>query len=403
MWYDLVILGLLAFCTIRGMRRGFVWQLAGIAGLVLAFLFAETLSPVIAPIIGVEPPLNRWIAMFIIYIGASFVSFAIARSMHSALEKAKFVEFDRHLGGIFGFVKGTAFALLITFFAVTLSEAARPTVLNSRAGYVAAVVMWQLQPIMPEGLANILDPYLENFDRPPRATETDGETIIADGSGSGTPGSGSSGDNFGTPPQTPIDRIPGGKDSDFGALPEAKPSPAKNDLRREFESYLAASASRFGVRVLEDFRDRFARSAPTERERLVRDLRATPANVGSVESIFRAWAGVSESVAPPAKPNSASIAEQNRKLLGEIAAVYSDSPKIRDSIINEAQQRFSGVDPSVAQTVLKDWKSDLLDIRPDPDPGTDLATPLEARITRHGRAVESASPKVADGKRKRRT
>ncbi len=81
MWYDILVLGILVVALLRGAIKGFVWQLASIAALVLCFVFAETASVAMAPYIGVEPPLNRWIAMFVLYIVCSLISFAIARRL----------------------------------------------------------------------------------------------------------------------------------------------------------------------------------------------------------------------------------------------------------------------------------------------------------------------------------
>ena len=121
MWYDLLILAIIIFAAIRGAMKGFVWQLATIAALVLCFLFATPLSLALAPAIGVQPPLNRWIALAVIYALFSLLAFGGARMLREGIEKAKFVEYDRHLGSVFGLLKGVVIALVLTFFAVTLS------------------------------------------------------------------------------------------------------------------------------------------------------------------------------------------------------------------------------------------------------------------------------------------
>lgn len=166
MWYDLVILGILILATIHGAVRGFVWQLAGIAGVVLCFAFSGTLSPWLAPYIQVDPPLNRWIAMLILYLAFSFAAFVVARQIRGWLERVRLVEYDRHLGAVFGFVKGAAFALVLTFFLVTLSQRARSQIFTSMSGQVAAVVMDRLHPVMPVELHDVLEPYIHRLDRP---------------------------------------------------------------------------------------------------------------------------------------------------------------------------------------------------------------------------------------------
>ncbi|MGH7127321.1 MAG: CvpA family protein [Planctomycetaceae bacterium] len=166
MWYDLIVVAVLIFAAYRGAMKGFVWQLATIAALVLCFLFAESASLVLAPYIPAEPPLNRWVAMFLLYLLFSFLCFSLAKGLQGWIEKAKFTEYDRHLGGVFGLVKGMAFALVMTFFVVTLSEKTRGHILHTYSGTAAAIVMDRLHPVMPDELHDVLEPYIHQLDRP---------------------------------------------------------------------------------------------------------------------------------------------------------------------------------------------------------------------------------------------
>src|SRR5579863_10257347 len=131
MWYDLITLIILMYSMFRGAMKGIVWQLATIAALLMCFFFAGTGSMILAPFIRVEEPLNRWIAMFVLYLIFSFISFGVARGLHEMIEKMKIEALDRHLGAILGLVKGGMFSIFLTFFLVTLSHAARETVINS--------------------------------------------------------------------------------------------------------------------------------------------------------------------------------------------------------------------------------------------------------------------------------
>ena len=125
MWYDLLTLGILMYAMFRGAMKGVVWQLATIAALLMCFFFSGSLSHVVAPFIRVEEPLNKWIAMLVLYLGFSFVSFGVARVMHEAIENMRIEALDRHLGALLGLVKGAMFSMFLTFFLVTLSHSAR--------------------------------------------------------------------------------------------------------------------------------------------------------------------------------------------------------------------------------------------------------------------------------------
>ncbi|QDT66023.1 CvpA family protein [Calycomorphotria hydatis] len=378
MWYDLAVVALLVFCIARGAARGFIWQVAGIAGLLLSFLFAESLSPIIAPLIAVKPPLNRWIAMFLIYIGASFVSFAVARSLRQGIEKWKFEEYDRHLGMVFGFLKGAGFAMLITFFSVTLSDWARPYVMKSYSGYAAAYVMWNVQPVMPEELAGVLDPYLKNFDPP--LHDSDG--------------------GFGEVPFIVKDED---KDNelpfDFPEFPSTN-NTSENNPGKLFEQMISNMASKWGSQMIERVRKTFEQVPEDRRSGFVQELNQVTQDERGVESLLRLWAPDSskpstsnplqnDDFAPlpeyPSLPDEKSVTTNNEtvdSLLHQIAEVYSDNENAQRSIISEAQRHLSSVPDQIVKPVLADWKADLLDQRPDPDPDTDLGTPLDVRISR---------------------
>ncbi|MEZ5951612.1 MAG: CvpA family protein [Planctomycetaceae bacterium] len=164
MWYDLVCLVILGLSAWRGVVKGFIWQLASIAGILLCFVFAESFSLIAAPLTGLEPPLSRWVSILVLYILGSFGAFAFAKIVQAGLEKIKFQDYDRHLGAMFGLAKGACLCLVLSFFMFTLSPGTRDTVVLSNAGYASAVLFHQIDPVMPAGLHDILAPYVVGFD-----------------------------------------------------------------------------------------------------------------------------------------------------------------------------------------------------------------------------------------------
>jgi membrane protein required for colicin V production len=159
MIYDGLILLILVLAAWRGAARGLAWQVAWIGGIVLCFLFATPLSLFVTPHIRLDPPLNRWVAMLVIYMAFSFGCFAIARTLRGWLEEARFQEFDKHLGAILGLAKGVAIAFVLTFFLLGLSETARAYILKTNSGYAAAAIFRKLHPIMPREIEHVLERY----------------------------------------------------------------------------------------------------------------------------------------------------------------------------------------------------------------------------------------------------
>ena len=161
MWYDLIVFLILAYSAYKGALKGVVWQFAAIGGIILCFAFSEPLSLLVTPYISLEPPLDRWVAMLLFYLVFSFLSFFIARQLKSWIERKRFDEYDRHLGALFGFAKGTIFCLVLTFFLGPMTYGSmRTSVLSSFSGRVAVQVMHTLAPLLPDGLTDVIAPYL---------------------------------------------------------------------------------------------------------------------------------------------------------------------------------------------------------------------------------------------------
>jgi membrane protein required for colicin V production len=301
------------------------------------------LSQAIAPYITVKPPLNRWLAMFGLYIFFSFLSFAAARSLKKWIDKAQFEEYDRHLGSIFGFVKGLVFVLVMTFFGFTLSQQmpeARFAIFHSQTGKIAAVIMDRLHPVMPKELHDVLEPYIHSLDRPGLDLQHAHDEDDHD------KGHSHSGNDL-----EPIEAPP------FLSAPrrgENDPPP--------FESLTGRDTKRPNDPTFPDFFD-----PPYP-------LPTVPALPGS--NSIRPANGTREN-----RDNSRA---EREKLLNEVASVLAEKPDAQQAIVTEIENSLTGLPDEIKLIVVKDWYTDLLvyDPNADPDRETDLSTPFDTRILR---------------------
>src|SRR5262245_3171484 len=69
--YDLVMLAVLGAATIFGFWKGLAWQIASLASLVVSYFLALKFADRIAPMVSQHAPWNKFLAMLIIYAGAS--------------------------------------------------------------------------------------------------------------------------------------------------------------------------------------------------------------------------------------------------------------------------------------------------------------------------------------------
>lgn len=434
--FDLFICVILLFTTIRGAAKGVAWQLAGIGALVLCFMFATPLSLTLAPMIKLAPPLNRWVAMLGIYLVFSFGTFAIARGFREALEKAKFVEFDRHMGALFGLFKGALIALVITFFSVAMSQQAREYILKTYTGYAAAHIMNALDPIMPKELHAILEPYIHGLDAVDPKLERDREDfhneleVDANGDPLATPRNSRTGYRPATDesedgtPRDPFQADAGQDDSPLND-PNAPPTTAPTFLE-EAEQLLRripGLAAKVAPAVKQQVVKAMQNTLSEHRDELVDQLKQAP-SPEHVSSVARAWQNgrptrkpiinpISDDDAPdegfsdrpitnrpiagrpqPQIPgrgplnsperliDDEDLRPQRQELLQGIARVFSSQPGQQARKMTEIETVLLGLPDPIAIGALSDWLSDLRGDDPDPDPETDVSTLLNVRIAR---------------------
>lgn len=163
--YDLVMVAVLLGATALGFMKGMARQVASLASLVASYFVALHASPIVAPYIDQPEPLNRFIAMLLLYLLASLAIWLICRRVLQFIERMQLKEFDRQLGGVLGAAKGVLLCLAITFFTVTLSAHGRETVLSSRSGHYIAKLMTQAEAVMPKELDAVLNPYRHELEQ----------------------------------------------------------------------------------------------------------------------------------------------------------------------------------------------------------------------------------------------
>jgi membrane protein required for colicin V production len=140
------------------------WQIASLASLTLSYVAAMQFGPALAPHIAAEAPWNKFGGMLVVYLGTSLAIWIAFRAVAAFIDRVKLEEFDRQVGALFGAAKGVLFCLCITFFAVSLSTYAREEIMKTKSGHAAAWLMDKAEPIIPEELHVMLEPYIHELD-----------------------------------------------------------------------------------------------------------------------------------------------------------------------------------------------------------------------------------------------
>ncbi len=377
---DLVALAVLLYCAFKGATRGLLSQLSWVIALLLCFKFSGQLAPAIEPMIGVAPPLKQWLAMLAVYVGLCGVSFVVAGMLSSWMAKAKIIDFDKHLGGILGFVKGVVICMTVMFFAITMSPAMRQIVSQTYSGYAAALILQNsrfLIPLLPENAVPTVQNVIDNFNRSlqggnddlmgakPAVAESFESDSVKGGSAAGTEAGFDLSDLF-------TKNLPGGTST--GATEKNAPGkePSLEDLLRQVPASLRQGLTDQAMNILRN-------SSAEDKQRLLNQLSDSVPH--DARSILTDFFSASTSVNGQGSIGSSSIPQSGRiesSLLNEIAGFYPDEA----NIIQRSKVFLAGVPETVRQKVVEDWHSDAMGLYSDPDPATDFNTPIDDRILR---------------------
>jgi uncharacterized membrane protein required for colicin V production len=166
MWLDGCAVLVIAIAAWKGAAKGAVWQLAVLGSIAGCILIAGETTPHIEQQIPLAQPIKHWVALAAVYAGISLVVFLLARTIRGWLEKAKFVEYDRHWGAILGAIKGVILVLAITCLLLIIAPSTHTMIKESVTGAVTNQTVQYTAPMLPEKLANALKKALNSTDQP---------------------------------------------------------------------------------------------------------------------------------------------------------------------------------------------------------------------------------------------
>ncbi len=178
--YDILMLAVLVGLAVLGAWKGVAWQIAALSSLVVSWIVAVRFGTTLAPLVSDNEPWNKFIAMLLLYLGTSLAIWSFFRLIKGMIDRVQLKDFDRQMGALFGLVKGVLWCLLITFFAVTLSETSRQWVLQSKSGYYTALLIQHGTPILPEDVRNLLGKYIKQLDEGLEGADSDGLIVNTD-------------------------------------------------------------------------------------------------------------------------------------------------------------------------------------------------------------------------------
>lgn len=155
---DLISLALLVIFLIRGVWKGFVWQMAGLVSLIGGMVAANKLSPKVAPKLHENFAIFREhdnadviTSYFLIFVAVMLVVLVLARALKGLIDRLRLNSYDRLLGGLFGGLKAVAvIVLVISVLTMFESTLVNDHIAKAYTGKVADFAVKKSGPLFPE-------------------------------------------------------------------------------------------------------------------------------------------------------------------------------------------------------------------------------------------------------------
>ncbi len=163
--YDIFMLIIFLSAVLFGYWKGLAWQIASMASIFISYLVALNFSAPLARFIGVEAPMNKFIAMLILFLGTSLIVWLIFGRVRESIKKMHLKSFDRQIGALMGAAKGVLLCMVVTMFAVTLlGDNTRASIFYSRSGGYITRGIDKLTSMVPQEFHGVIGPYIERYE-----------------------------------------------------------------------------------------------------------------------------------------------------------------------------------------------------------------------------------------------
>lgn len=157
-FFDIGALITLGTFFLLGRSKGFAWQVAGIASLILGYIAARIFSAPLSAALELGSGLGSFVSWLIIYILVATGVYLIARGFKRSLKEKELDELDKHLGGVLGLLKGGLLVFLVSLVGLTLLPQYRPKLLATITGKITARIVKILEDNFPEASREAVDP-----------------------------------------------------------------------------------------------------------------------------------------------------------------------------------------------------------------------------------------------------
>ncbi len=166
-WFDIVLIVILLWSAIAGLRAGLARVIIGlvatVAGFLAGFWFYGIVAAKLAPWVS-TPAVADVFAFFIIFVGVIVLGALIGALVSRLFRWIGLSWFNHMLGGLAGFLRGALIIAALTGVLVAYAPSPTPDFLeNSRVLPYVGEVSWWLIDLAPHELRNAFTEQMENL------------------------------------------------------------------------------------------------------------------------------------------------------------------------------------------------------------------------------------------------
>ncbi|MDY5969789.1 MAG: CvpA family protein [Bacteroidales bacterium] len=112
----------MAYFIWKGLKRGVVFEMASLAGILLGCWVAVHFSQWVARMLGLEGDGATLIAFFVTFVGVALLSLLVGKAAQNLLKMAKISFLDRFLGAALGLAKAVCILGVLTSYVVLIDH-----------------------------------------------------------------------------------------------------------------------------------------------------------------------------------------------------------------------------------------------------------------------------------------
>ena len=148
--FDIVVIVLALGMAIRGGLSGIISQLFSLFSIFGSWYLASRYYLHIEAMLPQNEVWGKPVAMLIVFVAANIGFRLLSMMFQRAINVSNLKEFDRQLGALLGLFKGVVLSMIVTFFAVTLTDVSRNAVAASQSGKYLVALILEVDVILPD-------------------------------------------------------------------------------------------------------------------------------------------------------------------------------------------------------------------------------------------------------------